>query len=32
LLAAGKTGDVVLIDRATEAVVARRHLMDFRFT
>ena len=27
LLAAGETGQVVLIDQATEAIVARRHLV-----
>lgn len=31
LLEEGETGAVVLIDQATEEVVARRHLVDLRF-
>jgi hypothetical protein len=27
----GETGKVVLVDQATEEVVARRHLVDLRF-
>jgi hypothetical protein len=31
LLEEGETGEVILVDQATEAVVARRDLVDLRF-